>query len=122
MEEVRFDSAYMFAYSERPGTLAARKYPDDVAEETKKRRLQEVMQLQDAHSVGRNQAEEGQIQEVLIEGYSKRSQDDWCGRNSRNKMVVFPFVPGLKPGDLVRVHIERSTKATLLGTWVPAEA
>lgn len=122
MEEVRFDSAYMFAYSERPGTLAARKYPDDVAEETKKRRLQEVMQLQDAHSVGRNQAEEGQIQEVLIEGYSKRSQDDWCGRNSRNKMVVFPFVPGLKPGDLVRVQIERSTKATLLGTWVPAEA
>jgi tRNA-2-methylthio-N6-dimethylallyladenosine synthase len=115
MEAVRFDSAYMFAYSERPGTLAARKYPDDVPEETKKRRLSEIMALQDRHSVERNGQEEGQIQEILIEGYSKKSKEDFCGRNSRNKMVVFGAVPGISFGQTVSVRILRSNKATLIG-------
>jgi tRNA-2-methylthio-N6-dimethylallyladenosine synthase len=115
MEAVRFDSAYMFAYSERPGTLAARKYPDDVHEETKKRRLSEIMALQDRHSIERNREEEGQIQEILVEGYSKKSKDDLCGRNSRNKMVVFGAVEGVEFGQTVRVRILRSNKATLLG-------
>jgi tRNA-2-methylthio-N6-dimethylallyladenosine synthase len=115
MEAVRFDSAYMFAYSERPGTLAARKYPDDVPEETKKRRLSEIMALQDRHSIERNREEEGQVQEILVEGYSKKSKDDFCGRNSRNKMVVFGAVEGVEFGQTVRVRILRSNKATLLG-------
>lgn len=126
MEMVRFDSAYMFAYSERPGTLAARKYPDDVSEEIKKRRLAEVMALQDQHSSERNQEEEGQAHQVLIEGKSRRSDQDWCGRNSRNKMVVFPghanaskdeLIAGIKmlPGTYVDVVVHYSTKATLLG-------
>jgi len=126
MEWVRFDSAYMFAYSERPGTLAARKYPDDIAEETKKRRLSEVMALQDQHSAERNQSEEGLVHQILIEGKSKRSNLDWCGRNSRNKMVVFPdqaLAPGsgsaagqhLAPGSYAEVVVHRSTKATLIG-------
>ncbi|MFM8958935.1 MAG: TRAM domain-containing protein, partial [Bacteroidota bacterium] len=126
MEMVRFDSAYMFAYSERPGTLAARKYPDDVPEEIKKRRLAEVMALQDQHSVERNQEEESKVHRVLIEGKSKRSDQDWCGRNSRNKMVVFPgkereLTPDiigskdLSPGTFVDVTVHRSTKATLMG-------
>jgi len=133
MEMVRFDSAYMFAYSERPGTLAARKYPDDVPEEIKKRRLAEVMALQDQHSVERNQEEEGKVHRVLIEGKSKRSDQDWCGRNSRNKMVVFPGKDGdltsdiigskgLSPGTFVDVTVHRSTKATLMGRLVEFEA
>lgn len=126
MEWVRFDSAYMFAYSERPGTLAARKYHDDIAEEIKKRRLTEVMALQDKHSAERNQEEEGRLHQILIEGKSKRSNLDWCGRNSRNKMVVFPvdaLVPGidqgsgshLAPGSYAEVWVHRTTKATLIG-------
>lgn len=133
MEMVRFDSAYMFAYSERPGTLAARKYPDDVPEEIKKRRLAEVMALQDQHSVERNQEEEGKVHRVLIEGKSKRSDQDWCGRNSRNKMVVFPGKDGemtpdfigskdLSPGTFVDVTVHRSTKATLMGQVVEFDA
>jgi tRNA-2-methylthio-N6-dimethylallyladenosine synthase len=126
MDLVRFDSAFMFAYSERPGTLAYRKYPDDVSDEIKKRRLAEVMALQDLHSVERNQAEEGQIHRILIEGKSKRSDQDWCGRNSRNKMVVFPcqakesklalgLGKELTPGSYAEVVVHRSTKATLMG-------
>jgi tRNA-2-methylthio-N6-dimethylallyladenosine synthase len=121
MEAVRFDSAYMFAYSERPGTLAARKYPDDVPEETKKRRLAEIMTLQDLHSIERNQDEEGQVQEILVEGYSKKSKDDFCGRNSRNKMVVFGAVEGVEFGQTVHVRILRSNKATLMGECLVAK-
>jgi tRNA-2-methylthio-N6-dimethylallyladenosine synthase len=126
MEWVRFDSAYIFAYSERPGTLAARKYPDDIAKETKNRRLAEVMALQDLHSEERNRQEEGRVHQILIEGKSKRSNLDWCGRNSRNKMVVFPqkafasrdgIARGqdLAPGSYAEVVVHRSTKATLIG-------
>lgn len=107
--------SYMFAYSERPGTLAARKYPDDVPEEVKKRRLQEVIQLQTQVSFRHNQRDIGKVVEVLVEGNSKRSDADFCGRNSQNKMVVFPKKPGIQPGDYVQVHILDATSATLLG-------
>ncbi len=118
MEWANFSMAYMFAYSERPGTLAARKYPDDVPEEVKKRRLNEIIRLQTAISLRRNQADIGKTFEVLIEGNSRRSDQDFCGRNSQNKMVVFPQKAGLKPGDYVQVRIHDATSATLLGEIV----
>jgi len=119
MEAVHFDFAYMFAYSERPGTLAARKYPDDVSEADKKKRLAEIIELQNIHSKQSNLPDIGKTFEVLIEGFSKKSDNDWCGRNSQNKMVVFPRGNSeLKPGDYVYVTIETATKATLIGTLV----
>ncbi len=118
MEWANFSMAYMFAYSERPGTLAARKYPDDVPEEVKKRRLNEIIRLQTAISLRHNQADIGKTFEVLIEGNSRRSDQDFCGRNSQNKMVVFPKKAGLKPGDYVRVRVHDATSATLLGEIV----
>jgi tRNA-2-methylthio-N6-dimethylallyladenosine synthase len=119
MEAVHFDFAYMFAYSERPGTLAARKYPDDVSESDKKKRLAEIIELQNIHSKQSNLPDIGKTFEVLIEGFSKKSDNDWCGRNSQNKMVVFPRGNSeLKPGDYVHVTIETATKATLIGSLV----
>lgn len=119
MEAVHFDYAYMFAYSERPGTLAARKYPDDVSEADKKKRLAEIIELQNIHSKQSNLPDIGKTFEVLIEGFSKKSENDWCGRNSQNKMVVFPRGNSeLKPGDYVHVTIEKATKATLIGSLV----
>ncbi len=118
MEWANFSMAYMFAYSERPGTLAARKYPDDVPEEIKKRRLNEIIRLQTAISLRHNQTDIGKTFEVLIEGNSRRSDQDFCGRNSQNKMVVFPKKGGLKPGDYVQVRIHDATSATLLGEIV----
>jgi len=116
MQEVGYDSAYMFFYSERPGTLAARKYPDDVTEEVKKRRLQEVIDIQGQMSRKSNAKDIGKIYEVLIEGDSKKSSSDWCGRNSQNKMLVFPKGNfEVKPGDYVQVKVKESTMATLLG-------
>ena len=115
MEYARYSMSYMFAYSERPGTLAARKYPDDVPQEIKKRRLQEIIALQNRLSAAHNQRDIGKVFSVLVEGDSKRSDQDFCGRNSQNKMVVFPKVPGVKPGDYVRVQVEESTSATLIG-------
>ena len=103
-------------YSERPGTLAARRYPDDVPEEVKKRRLQEVVEKQNELSRQSYSADVGKTFTVLIEGNSKRSEDNWMGRNSQNKVVIFPKDgSGLKPGDYVKVKIERSTQATLFG-------
>ncbi len=118
MEWANFSMAYMFTYSERPGTLAARKYPDDVPEEVKKRRLNEIIRLQTAISLRHNQTDIGKTFEVLIEGNSRRSDQDFCGRNSQNKMVVFPKKAGLKPGDYVQVRIHDATSATLLGEIV----
>ncbi len=118
MEWANFSMAYMFAYSERPGTLAARKYPDDVPEEVKKRRLNEIIRLQTAISLRHNQTDIGKTFEVLIEGNSRRSDQDFCGRNSQNKMVVFPKKAGLKPGDYVWVRVHDATSATLLGEIV----
>lgn len=113
-----YSMSYMFAYSERPGTTAARKLKDDIPEEVKKRRLQEIIRLQTQVSFYHNKRDIGHIFEVLIEGDSKRSDQDFCGRNSQNKMVVFPKKPGLKPGDYVQVLIREATSATLLGDLV----
>jgi tRNA-2-methylthio-N6-dimethylallyladenosine synthase len=107
----------LFSYRERPGTLAARRYTDDVPEEIKKRRLQEIIEVQNNCSKESNAGDVGNSYEVLIEGNSKKSADNWCGRNSQNKMVVFPKNnQDLKKGDYVMVKIERVTQATLIGT------
>src|SRR5690606_23198024 len=103
MDYVRYDYAYMFAYSERPGTLAAKRYEDDIPEEVKKRRLAEVVAKQREHSYQRLQEQIGKIHVVLIEGFSKRSDQDFAGRNDQNAMVVFPVDPRFKKGDYVRV-------------------
>jgi len=119
MEACRFDMAYMFAYSERPGTLAARRYTDDIPEDVKKRRLEEIISLQNRHSRESYAGDVGKVFEVLIEGDSKRSSEAWSGRNSGNKMVVFPKSrPGLQKGDYVQVRVTSATQATLLGELV----
>ncbi|MGB0836579.1 MAG: tRNA (N6-isopentenyl adenosine(37)-C2)-methylthiotransferase MiaB [Flavobacteriaceae bacterium] len=119
MEYVKYDYGFMFAYSERPGTLAAKKYPDDVPHPVKKRRLQEVIDLQRAHSLYRLKEHVGKEEEVLIEGTSKKSEDFWMGRNSQNIVIVFPKVNELgeqyKVGDFVMVKSHDCTSATLIG-------
>ncbi|SFC08519.1 tRNA (N6-isopentenyl adenosine(37)-C2)-methylthiotransferase MiaB [Spirosoma endophyticum] len=117
MDFVQYDYAYMFAYSERPGTLAAKKYPDDIPEDVKKRRLSEIIARQLEHSAKRNQRHIGQVQRVLIEGPSKRSDDFLCGRNDQNKMVVFPK-GDLQKGQYVNVLVTECTSATLRGDVV----
>lgn len=114
LEEVRFDHAYMFMYSERPGTYAARKYKDDVPLEVKKRRLQEIIELQTRISLENNRKEIGRVHTVLVEGPSKRSPEQLCGRTDTNKMVVFDR-HDFRPGDYVRVRITDCTSATLFG-------
>ncbi|MGB5653524.1 MAG: tRNA (N6-isopentenyl adenosine(37)-C2)-methylthiotransferase MiaB [Robiginitalea sp.] len=114
MEYVKYDFGFMFAYSERPGTLAARKLEDDVPEAVKKRRLTEIIGLQQKHSLYRNRNYIGQTTEVLIEGDSKKSEAHWMGRNSQNTVVVFPK-EHYKKGEFVHVKIEQCTSATLLG-------
>jgi len=110
--------SYMFMYSERPGTLAARKYKDDIEEDVKKTRLNEVIALQNSISRNHNQGDEGKIFKVLIEGDSRKSTDEFKGRNSQNKMVVFEKQAGYQPGDYVNVLVESSTSATLMGRIV----
>ncbi|MBS7320101.1 MAG: tRNA (N6-isopentenyl adenosine(37)-C2)-methylthiotransferase MiaB [Myroides sp.] len=117
MEYVNYDFGYMFAYSERPGTLAARKLEDDVPEEVKKRRLQEVIDLQQKISLKRTQRFLGETVEVLIEKESKKSDEHWSGRNSQNTTVVFPK-GNYKVGDFVMVKITDCTSATLIGEVV----
>ncbi len=117
MEQVGFDFAFMFKYSERPGTLAEKKYPDDVPEGVKASRLEEVIRLQQKLSLKSNKRDVGQVFEVLVEGPSKRSPDFVSGRNSQNKVVVFPD-RGYKPGDYVMVQIQSCTSATLKGSPV----
>jgi tRNA-2-methylthio-N6-dimethylallyladenosine synthase len=114
MQYVRYDFGYMFAYSERPGTLAARKMADDVPEEVKKRRLQEVVDLQQEISLERTARFVGHVVEVLIEKTSKKSDAHWSGRNSQNTTVVFPR-GHYKPGDFVNVLVTDCTSATLIG-------
>jgi tRNA-2-methylthio-N6-dimethylallyladenosine synthase len=119
MEFSRYDYAYMFYYSERPGTLAHRRYEDDIPEETKKRRLQEIVDLQYRLSTESNEADLGKTFTVLVEGNSKKSEQEWMGRTSHNKVVVFPKDGGaLNKGDYVKVKIETCTKGTLLGKIV----
>ncbi len=110
-----YSMSYMFMYSERPGTLAARKYKDDIDEAVKKERLNEIIALQNTLSREHNARDVGKVFKVLIEGDSRKSGHEWKGRNSQNKMVVFEKQPGYQPGDYVNVIIESSTSATLLG-------
>lgn len=114
VREVGFDSAFMFKYSERPGTYAAKHLPDNVPEETKIARLNELIQLQTEVSAAQNRKDEGKTFQVLVEGYSKRSHDQLCGRTAQNKMVVFDK-GNHHVGDLVEVRITHSTSATLFG-------
>jgi tRNA-2-methylthio-N6-dimethylallyladenosine synthase len=114
MREVGYDSAFMFKYSERPGTYASKHLPDDVPEEEKIRRLNELIALQTDISAQQNKKDEGKAFEVLVEGFSKRSREQLCGRTEQNKMVVFDKA-GHHIGETVRVKITGSTSATLLG-------
>lgn len=120
MEKVKFDFAYMFMYSERPKTLAERKYKDDVDEHTKKRRLNEIIDLQQKHSAERVKAHVNKIHEVLIEGESKKSTDMWMGRNSQNVVVVFPKKQHQK-GEYVKVLATNCTSTTLIGESIVKE-
>ena len=113
MEEVGFDWAFMFAYSERPGTLAQRNYPDDVPADVKNRRLNEIIQLQNRKSLERYRAQIGKEVEVLVEGPSKRDPAQLCGRASNNMMCVFPAL-GRKSGTYVKVRVKDCTSATLI--------
>ncbi len=117
MEYVKYDFGFMFAYSERPGTPAAKKMEDDVPLETKKRRLSEIINLQQKHGLYRMQQFVGKTVEILIEGNSKKSSEHWMGRNSQNAVAVFPKTDE-KIGDLVMVKIEDCTSATLIGKRV----
>jgi len=117
MDIVKFDFSYMFYYSERPGTLAAKKFVDDISLETKKRRLQEIIDKQSKLSLERNLLDLGQVQEVLIEGLSKRSDEQYKGRNSANKVVIISK-GDFQIGDYVTVKITDCTPATLFGEVV----
>jgi tRNA-2-methylthio-N6-dimethylallyladenosine synthase len=117
MEEVGFDMAFMFRYSERPGTFASKHLPDNVAEDVKIRRLNEIIEVQNRKSAERNREDVGKTFEVLIEGYSKRSHDDFFGRSSQNKSVVFPK-GGHRIGEFVKVKIKEASSATLIGELV----
>ncbi len=121
MEYVKYDYGYMFAYSERPGTLAAKKFEDDIPLEVKKRRLAEVIALQREHSHVRTKAFVGKTMEVLIEGTSKKSDQHWKGRNTQNTVAIFPKTGNETLGDFVMVKINDCTSATLLGTVVNRE-
>lgn len=117
MDYVHYDFSYMFFYSERPGTLAEKKYEDDVPLETKKRRLSEVIAKQQEHSLARNKRDLGKVHQVLAEGFSKRSKDHLQGRNSANKVVIFPK-ENFNKGDYVDVLVDDCTAATLFGKAV----
>jgi tRNA-2-methylthio-N6-dimethylallyladenosine synthase len=114
MDEVKYDFAYMFKYSERPKTLAERKFEDDIPEDVKSKRLTEIIEKQLNFSLVSNQSRIGMVEKVLVEGESKRSSEMFCGRTSRNSMVVFPRAD-VKKGDYVLVKITDCTSATLLG-------
>lgn len=115
MDYVQYDFAYMYTYSERPGTLAAKRFEDDIPEEIKKRRFNEIMAKQQECSHRRLLSHIGQTQRILIDGLSKKSDQDFSGKNEQNITVVFPVNMNYKPGDYVNVYIERCTPATLLG-------
>ncbi|MET7030489.1 tRNA (N6-isopentenyl adenosine(37)-C2)-methylthiotransferase MiaB [Sediminicola luteus] len=117
LEKVKYDFGYMYAYSERPGTLAERKMEDDVPEPVKKRRLAEIIALQREHGHFRTKQHLGKVEEVLIEGESKKSDSQWMGRNSQSTVVVFPK-ENYKVGDFVNVKINDCTSATLIGEAV----
>jgi tRNA-2-methylthio-N6-dimethylallyladenosine synthase len=116
MQYARYDFSYMFFYSERPGTLAARRYKDDIPEEVKRRRLDEIVKLQNRLSLESNKRDLGKMVKVLIEGDSRKSAADWRGRNSQNKVVVFPKSGcSYRKGDYAWVKVEDCTGGTLIG-------
>ncbi len=114
----KYTMSFMFFYSERPGTLAAKKYEDDIPLDIKKRRLAEIVELQMNLSLEHNLKDVGQTFEVLVEGDSKRSAEEFKGRNSQNKVIIFPKVAGVKPGDYLDVKVTDATRATLRGVAV----
>ena len=118
MREVGFDSAFMFKYSERPGTLASRTMPDNIPEEVKIERLTRMIALQNQLSLASNRRDIGKTFEVLVEGASKRSAAQRVGRTSQNKVCVFDAVPQAKVGATVRVRVIDATSATLLAEAV----
>ena len=120
MDYVKYDYGYMYYYSERPGTPAAKKLKDDVSLEIKKRRLDDIIQKQRAHALERNNLSLGIIQKILIEGTSKRSEDFLQGRTDDNKMVIIPK-ENFKKGDYVEVKIMECTSATLKGEALKEE-
>lgn len=115
IEWAKFSMSYMFSYSERPGTPAAKKYQDDITEDVKKRRLAEIVEKQRHIGHLHNLQDVGQTYKVLIEGNSKKSDQEFKGRNSQNKMINFPKKPGYAPGDYVMVHVTSTTTGTLRG-------
>lgn len=121
MEYVQYDFGYMFSYSERPGTPAAKKYKDDIPDDVKQRRLEEIIQLQRKHSQIRNERAVGKVYKVLVEGRSKRSEEQFQGRNDQNKVIVFPR-GNHKKGEYVYVKVTECTTATLIGHTVTPEA
>ncbi len=120
MRQSQYEYSYMFMYSERPGTLAAKRYKDDVPDEVKKRRLDEIVKLQNSLSLETNRKDIGKVFEVLIEGNSKKSPNQWMGRNSQNKVMVFDKtnVSSIQPGCFVHVMAEKCTQGTLMGRIV----
>jgi len=122
MEFAQYDMSYMFFYSERPGTLAARRYTDDVPEEIKRRRLSEIVKLQNQLSQKSNKKDIDKTFKVLIEGDSKKSDEDWMGRSSQNKVIVFSKKDNhYKKGDYALVKITECTGATLIGKSISAK-
>ena len=121
MSYAKYDMSYMFFYSERPGTLAARRYADDVPEDVKRRRLDEIVKLQNRLSLESNKKDLGKTFKILIEGDSKKSAADWRGRSSQNKTVVFPKEGDYNKGDYAWVKINDCTGATLIGHVVKDE-
>jgi tRNA-2-methylthio-N6-dimethylallyladenosine synthase len=115
MKEVEYDYGYMFAYSERPGTPAHKKMPDNIPDDVKSRRLQEVVDLQGELSTLRMKSYVGKVHEVLIDGISRKNVNQWKGRNSQNAVVVFDIKEGTKLGDTVQVFVNSSTRGTLIG-------
>jgi len=118
MEFAKYSMSYMFFYSERPGTLAAKKYEDDIPLEIKKRRLTEIIRLQNHIGLEHNKQDIGKTFKVLIEGDSKKSDQDFKGRNTYNKMLIFPKKGEYKPGDYVNVRVDKVTIASLIGEIV----
>jgi len=117
MREAGFDMAFMFKYSERPGTFAAKNLPDNVSEEIKLRRLAEIIDLQNILSNESNQRDIGKTFDVLVEGFSKRSKEQLFGKTSQNKVIIFPRL-GRKIGETIRVKVTSASSATLLGDVV----
>ena len=122
MKEVEYDYGYMFAYSERPGTPAHKKMEDDVPADVKQRRLAEIIKLQGELSRMRMKSYVGRVHEILIEGTSKKNENQWKGRNSQNAVCVFDKLEGQKLGDFVNVYVYDNTQGTLIGETVTAEA